>query len=314
MSDERPVDPFAQLLQGVALPETAQEMRQLIDGFAGLLNAGAPEVGAVHEKVAVAGAAEGVTADVVVPSGPGPWPVLVYLHGGGWVSGSPTTHAKLARRFAEAGYLVFNVDYRLAPEHPFPSPLEDCIQAIRWAARVAAQYGGDATRLAIGGDSAGGNLSAAAAVALADDPDLRIRAALLIYGVFDFSKLGVELPSVLPEGARSPAELAEAGARMVELMMGSYLGRERPASLLADPRVSPIHGARRLPPSHVVCGTADPLLAQAHDLVTALRAAGVEHEHVEVPDMPHGFAQMEFLPQAREAIDRMAAFLRKHLS
>ena len=161
---DAPTNPFAQLLGGANLPETPQEMRDLLDRFAPMLNAGAPEVGHFHEKVPVEGADPAVTADIVVPKGDGPWPVLVYLHGGGWICGSPTTHNKLAHRFAEAGYLVFNVDYRLAPESPFPIPFEDCVAAIRWASKVASEYGGDPSRLALGGDSAGGNLSAAAAI------------------------------------------------------------------------------------------------------------------------------------------------------
>src|SRR5262245_42220302 len=95
-------------------PKTPQDMRRALDGFAGLMNGDLPAVGALHEAVPVC---EGVTTDVIVPQGAGPHPVLVYLHGGGWVCGSPRTHRKLGHRFAEAGYLVFHVDYRLAPEH-----------------------------------------------------------------------------------------------------------------------------------------------------------------------------------------------------
>src|SRR5215468_908484 len=167
---------------GFAPPETAQDMRRMIDLFGGFLNADLPPVGARHDRVP---AGDGVTADVVVPKGSGPFPVLVYLHGGAWICGSPVTHRKLGHRFAEAGYLVVNVDYRLAPEHPFPTPVEDCIGAIRWAAREAKRFGGDASRLAVGGDSAGGNLAAASAAALHGDAAAP-KACLLIYGVFDF--------------------------------------------------------------------------------------------------------------------------------
>lgn len=215
------------------------------------------------------------------------------------------THSKLAHRFAEAGYLVFNVDYRLAPEYPFPTPLNDCLAAIRFAARVASEYGGDPARLAIGGDSAGGNLSAAAAIALADDEEVRLRAALLIYGVFDFGKLGAVSPAAIET---NPA-LAEAGEGMVELMVGAYLGPDRTDSLVADPRVSPIHAAAKLPPSHIVCGTEDPLHAQAVTLAETLTHAGVDHEYLSVDGMPHGFIQMEFLPPTREVIHQMVKFL-----
>jgi acetyl esterase len=285
-------------------PRSAQEMRRLLEGFAPLLNADLPEVRALHEAVPVR---EGVAADVVVPAGAGPHPVLVYLHGGGWVCGSPRTHRKLAHRFAEAGYLVFNVDYRLAPEHPFPTPFEDCLAATRWAHGEAARFGGDPTRLAIGGDSAGANLSAAVAVALAGDR-ARPRAALLIYGVFDFGMLGDV--SLLAGG--DPQTSAVAG-EMVEMMVGAYLGRQRSAALLRDPRVSPLTAASRLPPTHVVVGGADPLATQAEALVKALAAAGVPHEHWVDEGMPHGYAQMELLPAALPAIQRMVRFLRRHL-
>jgi len=285
-------------------PRTAHEMRKLLDAFAPLMNADLPEAGAFHEAVSVR---EGVTADVIVPRGKGPHPVLVYLHGGGWVCGSPKTHRKLGYRFAEAGYLVFNVDYQLAPEHPFPAPFEDCLAAVRWAHREAARFGGDATRLAVGGDSAGANLSAAVAAALAGDP-ARPKAALLIYGVFDFGRLG-EIS--LAPGADPRA--AEIGREMLEMMMGAYLGKARSDALLRDPRVSPLTVASKLPPSHVVVGSADPLVVQAEALVKALAAAGVPHEYFVDTGMPHGYAQMEFLPAARPAIERMVGFLRRNV-
>jgi acetyl esterase len=302
-----PAAPSADLLTQMMLqnaPKSALEMRAMLDGFAPLMNGGLPEVGAFHAAVPVR---EGVTADVVVPRGAGPHPVLIYLHGGGWVCGSPKTHQKLGYRFAEAGYLVFNVDYRLAPEHPFPTPFEDCVAAVRWAHREAARFGGDATRFAIGGDSAGGNLSAAVAAALANDP-ARPKAALLIYGVFDFGTFG---DVALVPGA-DPKAVA-IGEEMVEMMVGAYLGKTRSEALLRDPRVSPLAAAAKLPPSHVVVGSADALVGQSEALVKALAAARIPHEHYVDEGMPHGYAQMEFLPAARPAIDRMIAFLRKHV-
>ena len=297
-------DLFTQLLGGKP-PETAQEMRAMLEQFAGFMNADLPDVGAFHEAVPVA---DGVTTDVVVPKGEGPHPVLVYLHGGGWICGSPATHRKLAHRFAEAGYLVFNVDYRLAPEHPFPTPFDDCVAALRWAVEAAPSYGGDPARIAVGGDSAGGNLSAAAAIALAGEPAAP-KAALLIYGVFDFATIG----EGASDGLLASGPMAEMGAKLIELMVGSYLGADRSEARLADPRVSPLHGAHALPPTHLVVGSADPLAAQAETLGLALERAGVPFEHYVDEGMPHGYAQMEFLPAARPAIERMVAFLRTHL-
>src|SRR5262245_28444976 len=285
-------------------PQTPQAMRRLLDGFAGFMNGDLPAVGGFHEAVPVR---DGVTTDIVVPQGGGPHPVLVYLHGGGWVCGSPATHRKLGYRFAEAGYLVFNVDYRLAPEHPFPTGFEDCLAAVRWAHREAPRYGGDPARFAIGGDSAGGNLSAAVAAALADDP-ARPKAALLIYGVFDFGKFGDV--ALVPDADEKAAQI---GRDMVEMMVAAYLGKTRSDALLRDPRVSPLVAAAKLPPSHVVVGSADALASQSEALVKALAAARIPHEHYVDAGMPHGYAQMEFLPATRPAIDRMVAFLRKHV-
>jgi acetyl esterase len=286
-------------------PRSAADMRRLIDGFAAFMNADLPEVGAFHEGVSIG---EGVSADVVVPKSRGPHPVVVYLHGGGWICGSARTHRKLGFRLAEAGYLVLNVDYRLAPEHPFPTPFDDCVAALRFARREAARWGGDPARIAVAGDSAGGNLAAAASAALADDP-ARPKAAVLIYGVFDFAKIGEgAVPGIAVDGP-----LAVLGRQMIELMVGSYLGSDPSAARTADPRVSPLHAAKRLPPSHVVVGSADPLAAQAEALVKSLSADGVRHEYFVDAGMPHGYFQMEFLAPARPALERAIAFLRKHV-
>ena len=125
-------------------------------------------------------------------------------------------------------------------------------------------------------------------------------------GVFDFGMFGDV--SLAPAG---DAKAAEIGRDLVEMMVGAYLGGTRSDALLRDPRVSPIHAAAKLPPCHVVVGSADPLATQSEALVKALAQAGVPHEHFVDADMPHGYAQMEFLPGARPALDRMLAFLRR---
>ncbi len=281
-------------------PRDALQMREVLDAFMLQLgNADLPEIGASHDDVVI-GTFGGrqLTVDVHVPKGVGPFPVLVYLHGGGWIMGSPKTHRRVGFRFAQAGYLVFNVHYRLAPEHPFPGAFDDCVAAIRWAAAHARDYAGDASRLAVGGDSAGGNLTAAAAAALSEADDVDIKAVLLIYAALDFANMAGETP---------------VGAEMVEMMVGPYIGHDRDA-LTRDWRVSPIHAAEKLPPAHVLCGTMDPLIEDARALVARLKAAGTDHEFCIYEDMPHGFVQMEeVFPDARRAIDRMVDFLRTRL-
>jgi acetyl esterase len=270
-------------------------IRFVFDQLAGLLNRRLPEVGAFHERVAVDGPGRSVPVDVIVPAGRGPFPVLVYYHGGAWVAGNPASHRKLTFRFAERGFVVVSVDYRLAPEHPFPAGFEDCCAALRWTARNVHRYGGDPARLAIGGDSAGGNLAAAVAIDFARQRRApRIIAAVLIYGVFDFAGVG--------------------GPLFSRALRDAYLGRNAAEHLLRDPRVSPIHGAVHLPPSLVIVGSQDPLLADSEDLSARLTAQGVRHELVVASGMPHGYLQMEFFGSARRSIDSIVGFLERELA
>jgi acetyl esterase len=294
---------LAEQMSGGEIPTDIPTMRRTMLEMMPLLNADPPALGAIHDSVSI-GAAADVTADVFVPDRAGPHPVLVYLHGGGWTAGSAKTHRKLAMRFAEAGYLVVNVDYRLAPEAPFPAAFDDCVAAVRWAAEHAARYGGDARRLAIGGDSAGANLAAAVAAHLAEEPDApKIRAALLIYGAFDFERF-LDLRT-----GDAPPDAVAIARKLTLAITEAYLGAAPDPARLRDPRVSPVHVAAKLPPSFLVVGTADPLFDHQQALAAELARAGVPHENVILEGMPHGFVQFEFLPPAFEAIQRMCAFL-----
>lgn len=272
---------------------TVVRLRRLFDGLAELSNAGMPRLAGLQTGIRY-DPASSATLDVLVPRGPGPHPVMVYLHGGAWVAGSPKSHRKLTARIAEAGYLVFSVDYRLAPEHPFPAGLNDCVSAIGWTVRNAHSYGGDPARLAVGGDSAGANLAAAAALSLRSAVSgPKISALALIYGVFDMSDLG--------------------SASANRILHDAYLAGE-PAGQLADFRVSPLLAADKLPPSFVVVGTRDSLLDQSRALRDGLDLAGTPHVLIEEPGMPHGFMQMEFLGRTRSVVQLMRKFLNVHLA
>jgi acetyl esterase len=268
---------------------TVHGVREVLDGIATLLNDDLPDVGDFHAAVPYR-EVEGLvsTLDVIVPKGEGPFPVLVYLHGGAWVWGSPATHRKLTFRLAEQGFLILSVDYRLAPEHPFPSGFNDCVHAIHFAAHNAGQWGGDSDRLVLAGDSAGANLAAAAAIELAGRVAApSIRAIGLMYGVFDFS--GFESDGV------------------TRLLVDAYLGGEE--ALVGDPRVSPIVSATKLPPAHIAVGSADPLIEDSQTLRATLARAGKVHDFHVYEDMPHAFMQMEFLTDARQGVRRMTDFL-----
>ncbi|MEM9622909.1 MAG: alpha/beta hydrolase fold domain-containing protein [Pseudomonadota bacterium] len=273
---------------------SVEDMRAGLDTFAALLNFDLPEIGGLHTGIpykTVDG--EALTLDVLVPRGAGPFPVLVYLHGGAWVWGSPATHRKLTCRLAQQGFLTLSVDYRLAPEHAFPAGLNDCLHAIHFAAHNAQRWGGDADRLVLAGDSAGGNLAAAAAVALADEVDAPdIKAIALLYGVFDFAKFD--------------------GDNLTELLVEAYLGEQK--HLLDDPRVSPLNKAAKLPPAHIAVGAEDPLLEDSEALRDVLVRAGKVCDFQVYPDMPHAFLQMELFSAARQGVQNMADFLHGILS
>ncbi len=287
---------FLDAMAKAPIPTDVMGLRKAMEDFIPMMNQNLPEIGAFYEAVELR---PGLTADVSVPKGNGPHPVVVYLHGGGWIGGSPRTHRKLGMQFAEAGFLTINVDYRLAPEHPFPAGLDDCIYAVKWTGENANRWNGDVSRLAVGGDSAGGNLTAATVTSLAAEKyagPAKPKAALLIYGVFDF-------PAVLARDSNAAA---------LDGMVRAYAGAGYPA-ILEDPRVSPLRAVKSgaMPPSFIICGTADTLLPEAHSMADALKRADIRHEVVILEDMPHGFLQMDVLSGCRQGLDRMFDFLRR---
>ncbi len=287
---------FLEAIAKAPIPTDVQGLRAAMDTFAPMMNSNLPEIGAFHEAVELR---PGLTANVSVPQGSGPHPVVVYLHGGGWIGGSPRTHRKLGMQFAEAGYLTINVDYRLAPEHPFPAGLDDCVHAVKWAGENAKRWNGNSSRLAVGGDSAGGNLTAATVTSLAAEKyagPAKPKAALLIYGVFDF-------PAVLKR---------EKDVAALDGMVKAYAGAGYPA-ILEDPRVSPLRAVKpgALPPSFIICGAADTLLPETHSMAEALKRADIRHEVAVFDDMPHGFLQMDVLSGCKQGLDRMFDFLRR---
>jgi acetyl esterase/lipase len=294
--------PLLDAMRAAPEPASIAEMRTQIEAFVAFANAGMPEVA---RHVAGIRVADGVSVDVLVPQGEPPFPVLVYLHGGGWSIGSPLSHARLTRELAcAASALVVSVDYRLAPEHPFPHPLDDCAAAIRWAVTHAREYGGDPQRLAVGGDSAGGNLTAAAlSSAVRDVP---VRAALLLYGAFDASSVTAHYRVFAPAGDPVLSE------RMARMMLEAYISSGVDPR---DPRVSPVHAdLRGFPPACLIVGAADPLLGETLEFARRLAAAQVEVDARVFAEMPHAFMQLPMLDECVQAIELAAAFLRARLA
>ena len=245
----------------------------------------APQIGAVRD-VLIEGA-QAIPLRVYRPPGVSDsrrLPVLVYFHGGGWVIGDLETHDVLCRQLtAEAGVSVIAVDYRLAPEHKFPAAADDAWAATRWIAAHAAELGVDADRLAVGGDSAGGNLAAVVALLAREAGGPRIALQILLYPVTD-----------LVSESQSYADLADGYMLTRDSMRwfrAQYLAKEQDA---ADWRVSPLRAPSLagLPPALVVTAGYDPLRDEGEAYARRLREAGVSVDAVSFGGMIHGFVPM----------------------
>jgi acetyl esterase len=242
------------------------------------------------------------------PDAEGPLPVLVYYHGGGWVIGSRDTHDGICTRLCNrADCLVLSVDYRLAPEHPFPAAVEDSYAALEWAARHAPDIGGDPERLAVGGDSAGGNLSAAVTLLARDQDGPEVAHQLLIYpavatpAVHDF-------PSYEENGEGYFLE-AESMAWFYDHYVGSRVNARN--EYLAPLLVDDLSG---LPPATVVTAGFDPLRDEGKEYAERLADAEVPAELLHYEGLIHGFANMtDFISGAADAVDEMSERLAQAL-
>jgi acetyl esterase len=232
-------------------------------------------------------------------------PCLIFCHGGGFVLGNLDTHDALCRALAmESGVAVLAVDYRLAPEHPFPAGLHDAMAALRFAHGHAAELGIEPTRLGVGGDSAGGNLAAVMAL-MARDGDLPpLRLQMLACPVLD---LGLGHPSQ----ALDMEGLAVNGPTM-RWFRDHYLGAQDATGW----RVSPLAATKLegVAPCHLITAGIDPLCDEGLAYAARLAASGVRLTHEHYPGQMHGFVTAGLSsPTGRRAVASMAAFLRAQL-
>ena len=218
-----------------------------------------------------------------VPETSGPYPALVYYHGGGWVIGDLDTHDELCRRLcAEANCLVVAVDYRRAPEHPFPTPPKDCYDAFEWVHDNAAALQVDPDTVLVGGDSAGGNLAAAVSLRSRDEEGPSIARQLLIYSATDAT---ADPPSYAEHGG---GLLAEDNIRWFwEQYLDSPLDAHH---LYASPLKA--RSLADLPPATVLTCGLDPLRDEGAAYAQRLADAGVSVEHHNYPEYIHGIAQL----------------------
>ena len=232
-------------------------------------------------------------------------PLLVYLHGGGWVIGDLEIQDGLCRNLANrAGSAVLSVDYRLAPEHPYPAALDDAWAALEWAAANAERLNVDAGRLGIAGDSAGGNLAAAAAVRARDRGAPSLRVCVVLCGVTDCRT-----------DDRSMMELAD-GYFVTRERMAWYWEQYAPAGIdRTAGELSPLRAdLTGLPPTVVVTAGLDPLRDQGVDFARACCAAGVDTALIHRPGTIHGFLGFPAaLPDSQGVLDEVAALLSRRL-
>ncbi|WP_205698770.1 alpha/beta hydrolase [Conexibacter sp. SYSU D00693] len=229
-------------------------------------------------------------------------PLLVFTHGGGFVVGSIDSHGRGCRLTArEARCKVLSVGYRKAPENPFPGPLDDAVAAFRWAVMNAHALGVDRQRIAVGGDSAGGNLAAGVCVATAGD-DVRPAAAWLVYPFVDADIRSFASGRTFAEGPLLSTACAET-------MLGQYAPDP---SAYADPRLSVLRtqDLDGFPPTYVATAGMDPLRDQGEAFAAKLRDAGVDVEVQRFGDLPHGFALLLVDRHARGATVTAARALR----
>ncbi len=262
-----------------------------------------PEVGKVEDRT-IAGSGPDIPVRIYTPVGPGPFPILAWFHGGGWVVGDLDSADATARQLTVgANCVTVSVDYRLAPETKFPGASDDCYAATMWAAQHATELNGDAGRLAVGGDSAGGNLAAAVALMARDRQSLALAFQLLIYPVTDRNFTTASYTNNA-EGYL----LSKAG---MQWYWDHYLSDPSDAS---NPYAAPLQATdlSGLPSALVVTAEYDPLCDEGEAYGARLKAAGIPTVCTRYDGMIHGFFGMaNVLDKAKLAIDESSIALRK---
>src|SRR3989442_14129379 len=264
---------------------------------------GEPERVAKVEDRSFRGPAAELPLRIYTPDGRGPFPVLVYFHGGGWVVGSIETVDASCRSLANlAGCIVVSADYRLAPEHKFPAAADDCYAATRWTALHAASFHGDPARIAVGGESAGANLAAVAALMAQERGSTPLVLQLLLYPVLDYS---FNRPSHKENG-----EGYFLTNDMMRWFWRQYLNSDTDGeSHLASPvRAKYLQGVA---PAAIYTAEFDPLRDEGAAYAAKLREAGVSVQYKCCEGLIHGFMGMaKVVEPAKKALEDAAATLR----
>ncbi|MBO6677042.1 alpha/beta hydrolase [Parvibaculum sp.] len=302
--DQLAADPDAPRLIDLP-PEGGREMYR---AMANMLDLQGVPIGKTEDR-AIPGPASDIPVRIYTPvAGGGTGPALVYYHGGGWVIGDLDTHDALCRTLAnEAGCKVIAVDYRLAPEHPFPAAIDDAFAAVKWVEANSSEIGIDPNGIAVAGDSAGGNLAAAVCLRAKAEKGPEIAFQLLIYPVTD-----------APRGTQSYKNFAEGyflEAEGMDWFWNHYVlaaGADPKNPYAAPLRAESLSG---LPPAYIVTAGFDVLRDEGKAYAEALKKAGVEVEYVNYEGMIHGFFNLQgALDVSREAVKAAAKALKEALA
>jgi monoterpene epsilon-lactone hydrolase len=273
--------------------EDLPEQRRRMDSFG--RRAWLP-IGMRVEKVSIGG----ISGEWVIPVRADPTRAVLYLHGGGYSSGSCDSHRPLVARLARAtGARVLHLNYRLAPEHPFPAAIEDATTAYRWLVAKGIPSSG----IAIAGDSAGGGLTLATLIAVRDAGDPLPSAAACLSPWTDLALTG---PSIGARGEEDPIFSPEGDGRA---LVRQYLGDSDPRAPLASPLYADLHG---LPPLIVHVGDVEIILDDSTRLAERARAAGVDVTLKVWDGLWHVFQLVPWIPESRQSIEEIGDFIRDH--
>lgn len=283
------------------IPPTAG--REMYKGMSAMLDPQNVPIGKVEDRK-VPGPGGDIPVRIYTPVGGGAaaLPAVVFFHGGGFVIGDLNTHDALCRQISnEAKARVIAVDYRLAPEHKFPAAADDCFAALKWVADQASTIGVDANRIAVCGDSAGGNLSAVVCQLAKKAGGPRIVYQVLMYPT---TIAHAQTPSMAAFGKGYFLE-----REAMDWFFDSYVPKGHD---LKDPKLAPFWGdVTGLPPAYVITAGFDPLKDEGKQYADKMAAAGVAVTYKDYPAMVHGFFNMSgIVPQAKDAIHEVAAKLK----
>ncbi len=297
------LDRFAQSARGAALPSV--EALRIPNPAIMAMRWSAVDIASVS-NLEIPGPDGALRARLYATNNSSPAPTVVYFHGGGWVAGSIDNHDGFCRHLAKRSRCaVLSVDYRLAPEHRFPAAVNDAVAVVRWASAHGRSVGIDNTKLAVAGDSAGGNLAAVVPLVLREEDAPSLAAQILLFPITDHE---FDSESMLASG--------EGFFLTREGMMwywSQYLEDERFGD---DWRASPLRAPdlSGLPPATVLVAEFDPLRTQAEQYAQRLVAAGVDTDLHCFDGMIHSFANLrQAIDRAEEAMDVVVAAVRRQL-